>query len=56
MSKRSVDAGKRTGRRACGGKIEASEFDIKKIERESISHAGFRYIMKPGELWHELEF
>ena len=39
--------GKKDRRRACGGEIEASEFDIKKFERESISHVGFGCMIQP---------
>ena len=49
-------SGKKDRRRACGGEIEASEFYIKKFERESISHVGFGYIPQPGELRTGLEF
>ena len=37
-------------------KIEGSEVGIMNNERESISHAGFGYIIQPEELCHELEF
>ena len=42
--------GKKDRRRAFGGKIETSEFDIKKFECESISHVGFGYIVHPSGL------
>ena len=38
------------------GKIAASEFDIKKFKRESISHVGFGYVIRLGELQIGLEF
>ena len=34
-------SGKKARRRARSGEIEASEFDIKRFERESITHVGF---------------
>ena len=49
-------SGKKGRRRACGAKIKASDFDIKKFERESISHVGFGYIIQPGEVQIGLEF
>ena len=49
-------SGKKVRRRACGGEIEASEFDIKKFELESIAHVGFGYLIQPGELQIGLEF
>ena len=49
-------SGKKDRRRACGGKTEASDFDIKKFERESIFHVRFAYIIQPGELQIGLEF
>ena len=37
------NAGKKDRRRACGGKIEASEFDIKKFECESPVNSGLSW-------------
>ena len=37
-------------RRTCVGEIEASKFDVKKVDRESVSHAGFGFFMQPGEI------
>ena len=48
-------SGKKDRRRTCGGEIKASEFDIKKFKRESISHVGFGYFKQPGELQIALE-
>ena len=49
------DAGKKDTRRTCGVEIETSEFDIKKIERESIFPVGLRQIIQPEELQIGLE-
>ena len=49
-------SGKKDRRRACGGEIKASEFDIKKFERESISDVASRSIIQPGELQIGWEF
>ena len=54
MSKRAQE--RRTGEEPRGGEIEATEFDVKKFERESISHVEFGYIIQPGELQSVLEF
>ena len=56
MSKRSMQE-RNTARRNCDGEIEASDFGIEKIERESISHSGFGHVILLGELWtSKLEF
>ena len=48
MSKRAQ--ARKTGEEpVAGGKIQASEFDIKKFDRESISHVGFGYNIQSGE-------
>ena len=49
-------SGKKDRRRACGGETKASELDIKKFERESISHVGFGCIIQPEEVPIGLEF
>ena len=55
MSKRSMQE-REPGEGACAGEIEGCEVGIMNNERESISHAGFGYIIQPEELCHELEF
>ena len=54
MSKRTQE--RRTGEEPVVAKSKPSEFDLKKFERESISHVGFGYIMQPGRLQIRLEF
>ena len=56
MSKTSLQE-RKPGGRICVGEIEASDFGIEKIERESISHSGFGHVILLGELWiAKLEF
>ena len=47
---------RRTGEEPDVAKFNASKFDIKKFERERISHVGFEYIIQPGELQSGLDF
>ena len=49
-------SGKRGRRRTFDSGTEVDMFDIKKFERESISHVGFGYIMQPRESQIGLEF
>ena len=49
-------SGKKDRKRTSGGEIEASVFEIKKFEREAISHVGSRYTVQPGDMQVGLEF